>query len=157
MSRPGASAMGGIRMGGPGNAAFANRGAMSRGSMGRPGGFGGGGRGGFGGGGRGGGARMGGGGRGGGRRSDIRLKHDIVLLGRLDDGLGFYRFVYNGGRTAYVGVMAQEVEAVMPEAVTRGPDGYLRVSYTWLGVPFETYAKWVADGAHLPHAKPVAP
>ena len=96
------------------NAAFANRGAMSRGGM--AGGFGGGGRGGFGGGGRGGGrgggfgGGRGGGGRGGGRRSDMRLKHDIVLLGRLDDGLGYYRFVYNGGHTAYVGVMAQQVQ-----------------------------------------------
>ncbi len=54
---------------------------------------------------------------------DIRLKHDIALLGRLDDGLGYYRFVYNGGHTAYVGVMAQEVQTVMPEAVTRGADG----------------------------------
>jgi hypothetical protein len=58
----------------------------------------------------------------------MRLKHDIVLLGRLDDGLGYYRFVYNGGHTAYVGVMAQEVRTVMPEAVTRGVDGYMRVS-----------------------------
>ena len=58
---------------------------------------------------RGGGGRGGGGRGGGGRRSDMRLKHDIVLLGRLDDGLGYYRFVYNGGHTAYVGVMAQEV------------------------------------------------
>ena len=58
---------------------------------------GGGGRGGgFGGGGRGGGGRGGGGRGGGGRRSDMRLKHDIVLLGRLEDGLGYYRFVYNG-------------------------------------------------------------
>ena len=82
------------------------------------GGFGGGGRGGgFGGGGRGGGGRGGGG-----RRSDMRLKHDIVLLGRLDDGLGYYRFVYNGGHTAYVGVMAQEVrtvEAVPPHRMRR--------------------------------------
>ncbi len=66
-----------------------------------------------GGGGRGGGGR-GGGGRGGGRRSDIRLKHDISLLGYLDDGLGFYRFSYNGGNKAYVGVMAQDVQSVMP-------------------------------------------
>src|SRR5271168_2067787 len=134
--------MGGMRMGGA-NAAFANRGAMSRGGM--PGGFGGGGRGGggFGGGGRGGGfggggrggGRGGGGRGGGGRRSDMRLKHDIVLLRRLDDGLGYYRFVYNGGRTAYVGVMAQEVRTIMPEAVTRGADGYMRVSYDQLGLP----------------------
>ena len=157
--------MGGMRMGGA-NAAFANRGAMSRGGMGgggfgggRGGGFGGGGRGGGGfGGGRGGGG-FGGGGRGGGRggggrRSDMRLKHDIVLLGRLDDGLGYYRFVYNGGHTAYVGVMAQEVQTVMPEAVSRGADGYMRVSYNRLGLPFETYQQWVATGAHLPSVKP---
>ena len=160
--------MGGMRMGGA-NAAFANRGAMSRGGM--QGGFGGVARrrwlrrrrggGGFGGGGRGGGG-FGGGGRGGGgrggggRRSDMRLKHDIVLLGRLDDGLGYYRFVYNGGHTAYVGVMAQEVQTVMPEAVTRGADGYMRVSYDRLGLPFETYDQWVASGAHLPSVKPAA-
>ena len=142
------------------NAAFANRGAVSRGSMGGGGGFGGGGRGGGGrgGGGCGGGGGRGGGGRGGGgaRRSDIRLKHDIVLLGRLDDGLGYYRFVYNGGHTAYVGVMAQEVRTVAPEAVMRGADGYMRVSYDLLGLPFETYEQWVATGAHLPSVKPVA-
>ena len=103
--------------------------------------------------------RVRGGGRGGGggrRRSDFRLKHDIVLLGRLDDGLGYYRFVYNGGHTAYVGVMAQEVEGVAPEAVARGADGYLRVSYDLLGLPFETYDQWVATGAHLPSVKPLA-
>jgi hypothetical protein len=157
------------------NAAFANRGAMSRGGMpggfggGRPGGFsrggggfggsrgGGFGGGGFGGGGRGGGFGGGGARRGGGgRRSDIRLKHDIVLLGRLNDGLGYYRFVYNGGHTTYVGVMAQEVLTVAPEAVTRGADGYMRVSYDLLGLPFETYGQWVASGAHLPSVAPAA-
>ena len=114
-------------------------------------GGGGGHRGGFHGGGRGGGGHRGGGG---GRRSDMRLKHDVVLLGRLNDGLGYYRFVYNGGRTAYVGVMAQEVETVMPDAVTRGADGYLRVSYEKLGLPFETYEQWTAEGSRLPQAKP---
>ena len=159
--------MGGMRMGGA-NAAFANRGAMSRGGMGG-GGFGGGRGGGFRrrarrwrlrrrawGGGFGGGGRGGGGRGGGGRRSDMRLKHDIVLLGRLDDGLGYYRFVYNGGHTAYVGVMAQEVQSVMPAAVSRGADGYMRVSYDRLGLPFETYQQWVATGAHLPNVKPAA-
>jgi hypothetical protein len=96
------------------------------------------------------------GGGGGRRRSDLRLKHDLVLLGRLDDGLGYYRFVYKGGHTAYVGVMAQEVETVMPKAVSVGADGYLRVSYDMLGLPFETYAQWLADGAHLPSMTPVA-
>ncbi len=87
----------------------------------------GGGGGGARGGGGGGGGRGGGGG--GGRRSDIAIKHDIVLLGRLDNGLGFYRFAYDGSNKPYVGVMAQEVQVVRPDAVVRGSDGYLRVFY----------------------------
>jgi Protein of unknown function (DUF3300)/Chaperone of endosialidase len=139
--------------GGGGNA-FGNMGSgraanfqsgRGRASMGGGGGgFRGGGGRGFGGGGR------GGGGRGGGRRSDINLKHDIVLLGRLDNGVGFYRFVYDGGHTAYVGVMAQEVQAVMPLAVTRDRDGYLRVFYDKLGVRFQTYDEWMASGGRIP-------
>jgi polysaccharide export outer membrane protein len=82
--------------------------------------------------------------------SDIRLKHDITLLGRLNNGLGFYRFTYNGDDEAYVGVMAQEVQAVMPDAVIRGQDGYLRVFYEKLGLKFETYDRWVASGAKIP-------
>ncbi len=107
----------------------------------------------------GGGARMGGGGGGGrgggGRRSDIALKHDIVLLGRLDNGLGFYRFAYNGSEKAYVGLIAQEVQTVMPQAVVRGRDGYLRVFYDRLGVRFETYDRWLATGAHVPAGVPI--
>jgi Chaperone of endosialidase len=106
----------------------------------------------------GGGVRGGGGGRagGGGRRSDVRLKHDIALLGRLDNGIGFYRFIYNGGDTAYVGVMAQEVEAVMPQAVARGRDGYLLVFYDRLGVKFQSYDRWIASGARVPAATALA-
>ena len=98
----------------------------------------------------GGGFRGGGGGRGGGRRSDMALKHDIVLLGRLDNGVGFYRFAYNGSNRAYVGVMAQEVQSVLPRAVVRGRDGYLRVFYDMIGVKFETYDQWVESGGRLP-------
>jgi len=98
---------------------------------------------------RGGGMRAGGGG-GRGRRSDIALKHDIILLGHLDNGLGFYRFAYNGSNEAYVGVMAQEVQSVIPSAVVRGRDGYLRVFYDKVGVTFETYDQWVASGRHVP-------
>jgi hypothetical protein len=133
-----------------GRASVGNRSFASAGGT-RPGGggmrAGGGGGGGFRGGGGGGGFRGGGGG---GRRSDMLLKHDITLLGRLDNGLGFYRFVYNGGRTAYVGVMAQDVQTVMPDAVTRGADGYLRVSYDRLGLTFQTYDRWIASGARIP-------
>ena len=62
----------------------------------------------------------GGGGGGGGRRSDIALKHDVVLLGHLANGLGYYRFSYLGSSKPYVGVIAQEVQNLVPEAVTRG-------------------------------------
>ena len=101
---------------------------------------------------RGGGGGFGGGGRGGGggRRSDIALKHDVVLLGRLSNGLGYYRFSYIGSKKAYVGVMAQEVERVMPDAVTRGSDGYLRVYYDKLGLTFRSYRDWLAGGAKIP-------
>jgi hypothetical protein len=124
--------------------------ALRPGGDGRPGGGGGGGaRMGGGGGGRGGGGGGRGGG-GGGRRSDIALKHDITLLGHLDNGLGFYRFSYNGSDKAYVGVMAQEVQAVRPDAVVRGSDGYLRVFYDKLGVEFMTYKQWIASGSRIP-------
>jgi len=113
-----------------------------------------GGGGGFRGGGGGGGFRGGGGGGrgggGGGRRSDLWLKHDVVLLGRLDNGLGYYRFSYAGSDKAYVGVIAQEVEAVRPDAVTRARDGYLRVYYDKLGLKFRSYQDWLADGAQIP-------
>ncbi len=104
------------------------------------------------GGGGGGGMRGGGGGGGGGRRSDVNAKHDIALIGRFDNGLGFYRYSYNGSEKAYVGVMAQEVQTVMPDAVVRGRDGYLRVYYEKLRLKFETYDHWVASGARLPSA-----
>jgi hypothetical protein len=109
---------------------------------------GGGGGGGMRGGGGGGGGRGGGGG--GGRRSDIRLKHDVVLLGHLQNGLGFYRFVYDGGTRPYVGVIAQEVQTVRPDAVVPGQDGYLRVRYGKLGVNFESYQHWLAAGGRIP-------
>ena len=52
----------------------------------------------------------------GGRRSDIRLKEDIVPLVQLGNGLELYRFRYKGSdRTAYVGVMAQEVQQIEPK------------------------------------------
>jgi hypothetical protein len=103
---------------------------------------------------RGGVGRVGPGRAGGAVMSDIRMKHDIVLLGRLDNGLGFYRFQYNGSDKAYVGVMAQEVQVVVPDAVIRGHDGYLRVFYDRLGLQFQTYDQWLATGARIPSAAP---
>jgi hypothetical protein len=82
---------------------------------------------------------------GGGRRSDVALKHDIALVGRLPNGLGLYRFQYYGSSRTYVGVIAQEVQQIRPDAVTRGADGYLRVFYGKLGVPFQTYEQWLSS------------
>jgi len=70
--------------------------------------------------------------------AEFVLTRDIVSVGRLDDGLTLYRFRYLWSRELYVGVMAQEVAAVMPQAVTRGSDGYLRVDYARLGLKLET-------------------
>jgi hypothetical protein len=85
---------------------------------------------------------------GGGRFSDIRLKQDIVPLGRLDNGIGVYRFRYRGNdRTIYVGVMAQEVQTIVPDAVSRGRDGYLLVDYDKLGLKFLTWDEWVTRGS----------
>ena len=75
-----------------------------------------------------------------------------MLLGALDNGLGFYRFAYNGSDKAYVGVMAQEVQTVRPDAVVRGRDGYLRVRYDKLGLKFQTYEQWISAGARIPAA-----
>jgi hypothetical protein len=144
-----------------GRSAMHGRGGFGRaqgiGSFARAGGMGGGFRGGLGGGFRGGGGgfRGGGGGfrGGGGRRSDVRLKHDIHLLGRLDNGLGYYRFTYNDERKPYVGVMAQEVLTVAPQAVVRGRDGYLSVLYDKIGLTFQSYDRWLAAGALIPHVK----
>ena len=84
----------------------------------------------------------------------MMLKHDIFLLGHLDNGLGLYRFRYNGSDKAYVGVMAQEVQTVMPAAVLRGSDGYLRVFYDKLGLKFQSYDQWTASGAYVPAGTP---
>ncbi|HUC61167.1 MAG TPA: tail fiber domain-containing protein [Alphaproteobacteria bacterium] len=76
--------------------------------------------------------------------SDVRLKRDIEPVGRLASGIGLYRFRYVWSDELYVGVIAQEVEGVMPEAVLRGRDGFLRVDYARLGVPLMTWAEWQA-------------
>ena len=75
--------------------------------------------------------------------SDIRLKRDIVEIGRLENGLHLYRFRYKWGDQEYVGVMAQEVGRIVPGAVSRGADGYLRVDYGKLGLRLETWDEWL--------------
>jgi hypothetical protein len=74
--------------------------------------------------------------------SDRRFKNDIRRVATLPSGLGLYRFKYLWSDIAYVGVMAQEVREVMPDAVIEGSDGFLRVDYAVLGLEMVTYAAW---------------
>ena len=67
--------------------------------------------------------------------SDIRTKENIKPIGWLPNGLPVYEYEYKpewkaeAGHGKFVGVMAQEVEKVMPEAVITRPDGYKMVNY----------------------------
>ena len=65
--------------------------------------------------------------------SDLRLKEEVQRVGTTVFGLPLYRFKYLGRPETYEGVMAQEVLQVMPDAVSRGADGYYRVNYSALG------------------------
>ena len=77
--------------------------------------------------------------------SDFRLKRDIAMVGQLENGLGLYRYHYIWSDQVYVGVMAQEVAQVDPDAVVLGDDGYLRVNYARLGLRMQTWDEWKAS------------
>ena len=81
----------------------------------------------------------------GGEFSDCRLKRDVVLLARLDNGIGIYRYRYLWSDTVYVGVIAQEVLEITPSAVIRESDGYFRVNYARLGLRMMTWDEWTAQ------------
>lgn len=49
--------------------------------------------------------------------SDRRTKADIAQIGELYDGTPVYRFRYKGEHKVQIGLMAQDVEGVTPEAV----------------------------------------
>ena len=72
--------------------------------------------------------------------SDRRVKRNIVRVGDHPLGIGLYLFDYDPERGArwghdrQFGVMADEVEAVMPAAVSVGADGYKQVDYAMLGI-----------------------
>jgi hypothetical protein len=76
--------------------------------------------------------------------SDVRLKRDVELLERLPNGVGLYRYRYTWSDQVYVGVMAQDVAEIVPEAVVRGADGFLRVDYARLGMRLLTWDEWTA-------------
>jgi len=59
--------------------------------------------------------------------SDRRLKSNIERVGTHPLGIGIYDYDIGGERQR--GVMADEVEQVLPEAVLTRPDGYKMVNY----------------------------
>lgn len=71
-----------------------------------------------------------------GKTSDRRLKENITQVGKDErTGLPLYEFEYiNGSGQRYVGVMADEVEKIIPEAVFEMPDGFKAVNYQMLGI-----------------------
>lgn len=73
-------------------------------------------------------APLGGWAYGGFKTSDRRLKKDIRRVGKADNGLPIYLFRYKGDDEIHLGLMAQDVEKVRPEAVTT-ISGYKAVHY----------------------------
>jgi len=61
--------------------------------------------------------------------SDMRLKTDIKRVGTLDNGLGVYSYRLKGENHYQIGVMAQEVAEVHPEAIVHDPSGFMKVDY----------------------------
>jgi hypothetical protein len=70
------------------------------------------------------------------QESDRRLKTAIEQIGTTVHGLPLYRFSYRDRPGRFEGVMAQDVLAVMPEAVALRSNGYYAVDYGLLGAPF---------------------
>jgi len=84
--------------------------------------------------------------------SDRRLKQEIRRLDTLPNGLPLYAFRYIWGGPTYVGVMAQDVIAVLADAVLRAADGFYRVDYARVGFRMTTLDRWLADRATRPLA-----
>lgn len=61
--------------------------------------------------------------------SDRRLKTDIKRVGTTDGGLPIYTYKYKGQNTTQMGVMAQDVEKVNPDAVAEF-NGFKAVNYS---------------------------
>ena len=68
--------------------------------------------------------------------SDIRLKENVMKIGDVQPGVGWYTWDWNdtakamGIDTPTEGVIAQELKEVDPSAVVVGDDGYYRVDYS---------------------------
>lgn len=90
----------------------------------------------------------------GGAASDAWLKRDITQLAMLNNGIALYRFRYFWSDQVYVGVMAQQVAQIEPDAVVRHPDGFLYVNYDRLGLKMQTWEEWQANRRGQATAQP---
>ena len=74
------------------------------------------------------------------KNSDRSIKENITRIGTHPLGIGLYLFDYQVGYREdndvgrHFGVMADEVEAVMPAAVLMHPRGHKMVNYGMLGI-----------------------
>jgi len=72
--------------------------------------------------------------------SDRAIKQGLARIGEHPLGVGLYLFDYKPGfrdlcgHGRQFGVMADEVETVLPEAVSVHPNGYKMVDYAMLGI-----------------------
>jgi len=73
-------------------------------------------------------------------QSDRRLKENVARIGEHPLGIGLYLFDYKPefrdqcGHGRQFGVMADEVETVLPNAVSMHTNGYKMVDYGMLGI-----------------------
>ena len=61
--------------------------------------------------------------------SDARFKENLKKVGKLNNGLDVYLFNYKNDKTPRIGLIAQEVRKVKPEAVLEDKSGFLYVNY----------------------------
>jgi len=76
--------------------------------------------------------------------SDRRLKRDIAKVGVLDGDIDLYRYRYLWNDEMFVGVMAQDLLDIRPDAVVHRDDGYLAVDYSRLGTRLQSWREWQA-------------
>jgi len=62
--------------------------------------------------------------------SDSRLKQDIEKVGELVNGIGVYKYRFVNSPEWELGVIAQDVLEIMPDAVKQDDSGYLMVNYS---------------------------
>lgn len=87
--------------------------------------------------------------------SDAELKTDIVPIGQLPNGVEVVSFKYLWDDEPFIGVVAQQVAEIIPEAVSRGSDGWLRVDYARIGMPFMRLRDWLQLEKGIANAQPV--